>query len=244
MMLQAMPCLASSSPAKLPASAHPAQHSFLGDSTRRSRLSFMRKRVELARQGCRLLETQSRAGSHYLPTAAYQRNDLARRQRGGDPQHTQTRHGSSGTSQLAWERKNLQDRDRDERRRTQQSSFSSLAHKQRITRQTTFAATPARPPNDPWLAQARAHPDDAAQPSHAWPAADSFKRNSRFPLGVNGHHPQRPAVVAEGTATHPSPTDIEQAVDVALSQDDLHSAALSHLSSLKVLLSCALVFLK
>ena len=233
MMLQAMPCIAVSGPANLPCTGQFCQHSFLG-----GRVVLMRKKVELARQGFKLLNLQGHSGGHIPSSSGRRGHQSSRRHAGSDPHFGQKRYGSSGSFSPDWERNRLQTRDTEETLRMQQSGISSLAQRQRSTGQTASALKAAPAPNDPHLAQARAHPHDAAQPSRVWPAHDLQGYNGSL-LGASKRSPSRPASVVRSTATHPSSADIKQQKETALREDDLHSPALSHLSSLQVRIAFA-----
>lgn len=228
MMLQAMPCIALCGPANLPCSGQLCQHSLLG-----GRVVLMRKKVELARQSFKLINLQVHSGGHRPLSSGRRGHELPSRHAGTDPLSGQKRYGSSGNFSPDWEHKRVQTRDKEETLRMQQSGISSLAQRQRSTGPKTFAMKAAPAPNDPRLAQARAHPHDAAQPSHVWPAHDPPSPNGSL-LRASAHSPSRPASVVRSTATQPSSADIIEQKEKALREDDLHSPALSHLSSLQV----------
>lgn len=236
MMQQPMPCLAHSAPTGVINSVfQPCQHGFLGCCPARRRPAFlMRKKVELARQGFKVLGMQAHSASHARAASGHRSNDLSGRHSGSDPLNGQRRHGTSAyaSNPPTWEQKRVRNRDWEEQSRTQQSQFSSQALKQRTI-------TAARAPNHPDVAYARAHPAESAQPSLTWAPSGSSQNLTRSPVHVSGHSSQRPASLIRSTSTQPSPAAIEEAKENALREDDLHSAALSHLSSLQVKIAIA-----
>lgn len=228
MMLLEMPCFTSSAQTKVSGSAvQPCLHSW---PCRRKRISLMRKKIELARQGFKLLGWQSHCTNHG-GSAAERWGGVPNLYPRPDRQQGQVRCASCGPNAEPWQRKKIVDRDQEEARRMQHtsryrssSSSSQAAFKQSIVRQASPAAAEGAS-SAAHVAFARANPDDPAQRSHDWPAVHTVQPVSSADIGNKS---QRPA-----TAAQPS-LDLEAAEHIVLEQDDLHSPAVSLLSSLKV----------
>ena len=215
MMPLQMPSSSPSAHTSLPNSIVPScQHSNRGQPVRRQHTSLMRRKVELARQGFRLLEMQSPVGTHGVPPAwsdghqAYRRSDR------------QVRCASSRSSgESLWEAKRKSDRDKQEAARRMQptsryvnTSSGLAAYKHSLVGPAAMA--------EPCEAYARANPHDAAQPSNELPQA-------AMPV-VNWQSSQ-------GPVTAPPPCQADEIAETAASQqDDLHSVPLSQLSLNKV----------
>lgn len=228
MMLLEMPCFASSAHTSFSGSVvQPCPHSW---PSRRKRISLMRRKLELARQGVELLGLHSHFTSHGGSVTG-RRGGVSQVYRRSDQQQGQVRCASCGPNAEAWQRKKIVDREKEEARRMQHtpryrssSSSSQAAFKQNVIRQASAAAAEGAS-NEAHVAYARANPDDPAQRSRDWPSANTVQHTSS---AANGHESQHPA-----TATQPS-LDTEAGEQIALQQDDLHSASLSLVSSLKV----------
>ncbi|KAL3138383.1 hypothetical protein ABBQ32_006185 [Trebouxia sp. C0010 RCD-2024] len=228
MMLLEMPCFTSSAQTKVSGSAvQPCLHSW---PCRRKRISLMRKKIELARQGFKLLGWQSHCTNHG-GSAAERWGGVPNLYPRPDRQQGQVRCASCGPNAEPWQRKKIVDRDQEEARRMQHtsryrssSSSSQAAFKQSIVRQASPAAAEGAS-SAAHVAFARANPDDPAQRSHDWPAVHTVQPVSSADIGNKS---QRPA-----TAAQPS-LDLEAAEHIVLEQDDLHSPAVSLLSSLKL----------
>lgn len=200
----------------LPKSVVPScQHSnHTGWPARRQHTSLMRRKVELARQGFRLLEMQSHVGTHGVPPAW---SDAHQAYRGSDRQVRCASSRSSG--ETLWEAKRKSDRDKQEAARRMQptsryvnTSSGLAAYKHSLVGPATMA--------EPREAYARANPHDAAQPSNELPQAT-------MPV-VNWHSPQEPA-------TAPQPCQADELTETAASQqDNLPSVPFSQLSLNKV----------
>lgn len=209
-----MPSSSASAPTSLPNSVNPScQHSNRGWPARRQHISLMRRKVELARQGFRLLEMQSHVGTHGVPPAWSDAQTCRRSDR-------QVRCASSRSSgETLWEAKRKSDRDKQEAARRMQpisryvnTSSGLAAYKHSFVGPAAMA--------EPREAYARANPHDAAQPSNELPQAT-------MPV-VNWHSSQGPA-----TAPQPCQAD-DLAETTALQQDNLLPASLSQLSLTKV----------
>lgn len=205
-----MPSFPPSAHTSLPTSAVPScQHSNRGWPARRQHTSLMRRKVELARQGFRLLEMQSHVGTHGVPPAWSDAHQACRRS------DRQVRCASSRSSETLWEAKRKSDRDKQEAARRMQptsryvnTSSGLAAYKHSLVGPAAMA--------EPREAYARANPHDAAQPSNEIPQAT-------MPV-LNWHSSQ-------GAVTAPQPCQADESAEtVALQQDNLPSVPLSQLS--------------
>ena len=209
MMRGTMSSLASSTHINLSISAvRPCQYSFPHWPAQRQRICLMRKRVELARQGFRLLELKSHSRSHVVLAACVD----AYRQQG------QVR----STSSQPWQHKKSVERELAERSRAKKTSrhnFNSNSNRPEFDQRVAFyaPASAAAAPNAPDIAQARAYPAGAAQPS-----------GEQARISVIDEHTQRAA-----TATQPAQAH-EVAEHTALQQDNPDVASTDCLSSFKV----------
>ena len=204
----------------------PCQHSLQPWAARRQRISLMRRKVELARQGFRLLELRSHSGSNAVPTA---RNQSEGRQayRRADRQQGQVRCGfSSASVDNDWKSKQFKIRDERERSFVQpnlcySSNSASSQVKQRGGGEGSAVAGRS-PSNEAEIALQRGQPSGAVQ------------RNSHLP-SISAAEPAMPAVNGHSSRRAAPATQFSGAdEDIALPQESLHTATLDHSSSVKV----------
>lgn len=218
MMPREMPSFASSAHKHLSSSVpQPCQHNFPAWPARQ-RTSLMRKKIELARQGFRLLQLQSHSGAHVSPAAW---SDARQAYRRTDRQCGQVR-CVSGES--VWEFKRKSDRDKQEaarqlqnRSRNVNTSSSPAASKHSVVGQASAARA------EPQEALRRAHGPDPAQRSSDCPSLNAAQHGS-MPVF------NRPSSQWEATAPYAD----ELSEDGGSQQDSLHSSSFGQLSSLKV----------
>ena len=229
MMPREMPSFASGSHTSLSSPAvQPCQHIFLGWPARRQRISLMRKKIELARRGFRLLELQSHSGSNAVPDDACwtQRRHAYRT---ADRLQGQLRCASSRVERPPWVDKNFGAREERERRLTAQRSsrYSSNSKSENLQLAGREASVAARdPPNEAAIALQRANLLDAAQRSSDWP---SISATEPATPAVNGRSSKQAA-----RATQLRRAD-EAAEDIALQQVNLHAATPDQPTSVKVI---------
>ncbi len=215
-MLQHMSCrMRRSADTSLGPGAQAWSTSFLGQPVPSKRKSLlMRKQMELLRQGCKILRLQAEGHAHDYSSSA---------SRLGYGSHLQSRPQRSGKANNGtdWRSKIFQARTSEETQRSSRPS-SSL---QTLEGSTSHEA----------IAYKRAHPPDPAQPSRtstsvhfAVPAKQGFGWSKD---GVNGGSASHPAV-ADSTATQPSSTEFQKAVQEAESEYDLHSPTVNHLAAM------------
>ncbi len=206
---------------------------FWGQTVANKRKSpVMRKQLELARLGCKLLRSQSICECYGSGQSAsvMRTTQASRAPRTSDlPGQQRPFHSRKGGSGGSWQDKRIREREAEEEQRGQLSPHNSK-HSRR--HQVTSAI---RLPNDAVEARSRANPHDAAHPSHAATAtafAEAARSSAWSANGVNGHSSRRP-VKLRSTAAQPSTAEIQEALEsIVIEEDDLHSPQLSHLSSL------------
>ena len=210
-MLQHMSCrMRRSTENSLGPGAQAYSTSFLGQpvpSKRKS--SLMRKQMDLLRQGCKILRLQVEGHAHDYSSSA---STLTY-----GPYHPQRR--GKANNEGGWQWKMCQARMSQESQRSSRSTSSP---------QTLEGSTSHE-------ALKRAHQTDPAQPSgrptSVPPAVPTKQDHSWSKAGVNGGSASHPAV-AVSTATQPSTTEFQEAVQGTESEYDLHSPTVNHLAAM------------
>lgn len=156
----------------------PCQHNLLRRPARRKHISLMRRQVDLARQAFKLLGLQSHSGSLAGP-AAGRLGDVPHLYRGSDWQQGQLRCASYAPSQV-WERKTLEQRQKDENGRRQRNISSN----HQALPQSGHPAGAGGAPNQSREAELRANQANAVEHSR-----DGHLHIAAQPLPASKQHP-------------------------------------------------------